>query len=133
MTVVKTAVPRSQPKEITCRDYKQFDSSKFKNELKSVLTKENIESCTKFDEQFLKVLNSHAPLKRKLLRTNHAPYVSKTLRRAIMKRSYLEMIYFKKQTDHALIAYKKQKNYCSRLYKKERNNLFSSLNLPCKR
>ena len=75
MTVLKTTVSRSQPKEITYRDYKQFDSSKFKNELKKIFKKENIDSCTKFDEQFLKVLNSHAPLKRKLLRTNHAPFI----------------------------------------------------------
>ena len=96
LTVLKTTVPRSQPKEVTYRDYKQFDPSKFKNKLKNVLTKENINSCTKFDEQFLQVLNSHAPLKRKSLRTNHAPYISKTLRKAIMKRSYLEKVDFKK-------------------------------------
>ena len=91
LTVLKTTVPRSQPKEITYRDYKQFDSSKFKNELKNVLTKENIDSCTnnKFDEQFLKVSNSHAPLKRKLLRAN-------TIRKAVMKRFYLGKIYFPK-------------------------------------
>ena len=89
----KTTVPRSRPKVITYSDYKQFDSSKFKNELKNVLTKENIDSCTKFDEQFLKVLNSHALLKRKLLRANHTPYISKTLRKAIIKRSYLENIF----------------------------------------
>ena len=128
MTVLRTTVPRNQPKEITYRDDKQFDPSKFKKELKDVLTKENIDSCTKFDEQFLKVLNIHAPLKRKLLRANHAPYISKTLRKAIMRRSYLEKIYLKKRTDQCLKAYKKQKNYCSRLYKKERKNFFSSLN-----
>ena len=128
MTVLKTTVPRNQPKEITYRDDKQFDPSKFKKELKDVLTKENIDSCTKFDEQFLKVLNIHAPLKRKLLRANHAPYISKTLRKAITRRSYLEKIYFKKRTDHSLKAYKKQKNYCNRLYKKESKNSFSSLN-----
>ena len=96
LIVLKTAVPRSQPKEITYRDYKQSDSSKLKTELKNVLTKENIDSCTKFDEQFLKVLNIHAPLKRKLSRANHAQYISKTLREAIMKRSYLEKLYFQK-------------------------------------
>ena len=31
LTVLKTTVPRSPPKEITCRDYKQLDPSKFKN------------------------------------------------------------------------------------------------------
>ena len=30
--------------------WKEFDSSKFKNELKNALAKENIDSCTKFDE-----------------------------------------------------------------------------------
>ena len=102
LTVLKTTVPRSQPKEINYRDYKQFDPSKFKKDLKNVLTKENIDSCTKLDEQFLKVLNIHAPLKIKLLRANHAPYISKTLRKAIMRRSYLEKVYFKKRTDHSL-------------------------------
>ena len=48
-----------------------------------------------------------------------------------MKRSYLEMIYLKKRTDHSLKTYKKQKkkNYCNRLYKKEKKKVFSSLNI----
>ena len=92
MTVSKTTVTRNQPKETINRDYKQFDSSKFKNELKSILTKEIIDSCTKFDEQFLKVLNSLAP------------YISKTLREALMKRSSLEKVYFKKRADFSLKA-----------------------------
>ena len=34
-----------------------------------------------------------APLKKKLLRANHSQYVTKTLRKAIMRRSKLEKIY----------------------------------------
>ena len=37
-----------------------------------------------------------------------------------MKRSKLEKIYFRKQTNESLKAYKKQKNYCSKFYKDER-------------
>ena len=88
--------------EITYRDYKQCDPSKFKKELENVLTKENIGSCTKFDEQSLKVLNIHALLKGKLLRANRVPDISKYLRKAIMKRSFLEKMFFEKQTDHSL-------------------------------
>ena len=62
LMVLKITVPRSLPKQITYRDYKQFDPSKFKKELKNVLTKENIDSCTTSDEQFLKFLNIHASL-----------------------------------------------------------------------
>ena len=43
-----------------------------------------------------------------MLRTNHVRYVSKALRKAIMKRSCLENLSFKKQDKHSLRAYKKQ-------------------------
>ena len=33
-----------------------------------------------------------------MLRANHAPYITKALEKAILKRSYLENLYFKKQT-----------------------------------
>ena len=77
---------------------------------------------------FLRTLNQNAPLRSKLLRANQASYISEPLRKAIMKRSYLENLYFKRRTDHSLRNYKKQKNYCSRLYKKERKNFFNKLN-----
>ena len=50
------------------------------------------------------------------------------MRKDIMRRSYLENVYFKKRTNKFLRAYKKQNNYCSRLYKKERKNFFNKLN-----
>ena len=43
----------------------------------------------------MKVLNRHAPLKKKILRANQSSYMSKTLRKAIMRRSYLENKYLK--------------------------------------
>ena len=45
-----------------------------------------------------------------------------------MRRSELEKINFKKQTNESLKAYKKQKNSCSKPYKKERKKLFDNLN-----
>ena len=101
-----------------------FDSVRFKDELKYVLVKEKITSCIKFDEMFLRILSQHAPLKSKLHRANHASYISKPLKKAIVNRSYLENLYFKRRTDHSLRNYKKQKNYCSRLHKKERKNFY---------
>ena len=58
---------------------------------------------------FLRILNQHAPLKSKLLCADHTSYISKPLRKAIIKRSYLENLYFKRRTDHSLRNYKKQK------------------------
>ena len=70
-------VSSKKPQKITYRDYKNFDSVKFNDELKYVLVKEKITSCTKFDEMFLRILNQHASLKSKLLRANHASNISK--------------------------------------------------------
>ena len=54
-----------------------------------------------------------------MLRANHAPYITKALRKAIMKMSYLEYFYFKKRTPESMKKYKKQNNLGSKLYKKE--------------
>ena len=75
----------------------------------------------------MNTLNKHAPIKKKMLRANHAPYITKALRMAIIKRSYLENLYFKKPTPKSIEKYKKQKIFCSKLYKKERRKYFESL------
>ena len=79
------------------RDYKNFDQDIFSEELCTSLSSETVLEYTSFEENFIGVLNKHAPLKEKVLRANHAPYVTKALRKAIMKRSYLEKLYFKKK------------------------------------
>ena len=72
--------------------------------------------------RFLKILNRHAPFKNKMLRANHAPYMFKGLKKAIMKRSCLENIYFKKQDNHSLRAYKMQKKFVVDYIKKNEKN-----------
>ena len=51
-----------------------------------------------FEEIFLMVLNKHATLKKKTIRGNNAPYMTKTLRKAIMRISELQTKYFKNGT-----------------------------------
>ena len=97
MTVLKTTISKSKPREIHYSDYKKFDPLKFNVDLKNAFAYEKMESCIKFDEVFMTVLNRHAPLKKKILRANHSSYMSKTLRKAIMRRSYLEKKYFFKK------------------------------------
>ena len=62
-----------------------------------------------------------------MLRANHAPYVTKSLRKAIIRRSNLQTKYFKTSRIELLRKYRKQKDFCSRLYKKERKTLFNNL------
>ena len=118
VTVCKNSFPKSKPKEIIYRNYKNFDTDAFQCELKLKL--QSINNYESFESVFLSVLNKHAPLKKKFLRGNPAPYMTKQLRKAIMRRSELESKYLKNRTVDNKTKFKKQKNYCSKLCKKER-------------
>ena len=47
-------------------------------------------TATVFEDNFVNVLDKHAPKKTNIFRGNHKPHVSKTLKLAIMKRSRLK-------------------------------------------
>ena len=126
--MLKQTFQRSSSKELVYRDYKNFDRLTFKRELEEKLNQQ-INEYKHFEQIFLEVLNTHAPIKRKLLRANHVPYMTKALRKAIMKRSELESKHVKNKTNENLKSYKKQRNFCSKLYKKERKKYYEMLDL----
>ena len=99
MTFLKTTFSKIGPKEIMFRYFKNFDQEIFSQDLRTSLSSEAVDDYTRFEENFLEVLNKHAPLKKKVLRANHAGYVTKVFRKAIMKRSYLEKLYFGKKSN----------------------------------
>ena len=102
-------------------NYKNFNSESFNEDLHNILSTTQINTFKQLEDTFLSVLNIHAPLKKKLLRANHSQYVTKALRKAIMRRSKLEKIYFKKQTNESLKAYRKQKITAASFLKKKKN------------
>ena len=127
-TSFKMNFSKSKPIERTYRDMKHFDREVFRSDLISEISKIGSDYNV-FDDTFNKVLDKHAPIKTKLLRANHKPYVTKAMRKAIMKRSELATKYRRSPTDENLKAWKKHKNYCSNLYKKERKNYYESLDM----
>ena len=70
----------------------------------------------------------HLPRK-KVIRANNMPYMTKILRKAIMRRSALQKRFYKSKCLEDKDAFKKQRNYCNRLYKRERRKYFNNLNL----
>ena len=128
MSVFKTTFTKSKPKEIIYRNYRKFNENNFNQDLHNQLSSEQPQKYASFEKIFSPILEEHAPLKKKLPRTNHVPYVTKALRKATMRRSYLEKLYFKKITPSSLKKNKKQRTYCSKLYKKERKAYFDKIN-----
>ena len=111
------------------RDYRNFDGNYFRCALRLELSKISTHSYSSFEKVFLETLNDHAPLKQKTIRANHALYMMKTLRKAMMHRSQLETKYRKQPTDINSERYRKQKNFCSKLNKKERKKFYSNIHL----
>ena len=122
IAVMKMSFKKYSPIERHYRDYK------FKNNLNEKLN-EGISNYESFETTFTEVLNKHPPLKKKLLRTNHAPYITKTLRKAIMRRSQVETKYLESKTQTGFKLYKKHKNFSSKLYKRERRKYCESLDM----
>ena len=129
VTVLKSTFAKAEPREITYRNYRNFDQEKFKEQLKRILYEKNINEYRDFENIFLEILEKHAPIKKKFIRANHAPYMTKVLRKAMMKRSELETKFYRSKTLSDKIAYKKQKNFVSKLYKKEKKTFYSNLDL----
>ena len=78
-----------------------------------------------FEKELLKVLNNRAPIKKKFVSANHLPYMTKALRKAIVKRSLLESEYLKNSTFESRNRYKKQKKSFSKLYKNTKRNVIN--------
>ena len=88
VTVLRSTFGKEKSKKMFYRCYKTFDNKRFEAELqKKSLSVSSFES---FCFAFRVNVNQFAPLKkRKLLQNNNQPFMKKTLRKAIMKRSKL--------------------------------------------
>ena len=113
LSVFKTKFTKSKPKEITYRNYRKVLKNHFNQDLHNQLSSGQLKDYAFLEKIFLLMLEEHAPLKEKLLRSNYVQYVTKTLWKAIMRRSYLVKLYFKKRIPSSLKKHKKQKKYCN--------------------
>ena len=86
---MKTTFPKAAPKVMTYRDMKKLDGPSFKADLKNSLKNVDLSNFQSFEDIFEKVLDRHAPEKKKVLRANSKLYVTKAMRKVIMKRSGL--------------------------------------------
>ena len=120
ITVLKMFFSKQNHETAFFRNYKKFDNSAFREALNRELLKydlNNIEYDT-FQEIIVSFLNVYAPLKKKYLRANHASFVIKELRKAIMLRTRLRNIYLKQRTETTKVAYNQQRNKCVTILKK---------------
>ena len=68
-------------------------------------------SSNLFKETVNKILEKHAPTKKKHVRANQAQFITKTLSKEIMERSRLRNKFFNTKSDIDSKAYNKKRNY----------------------
>ena len=129
--MLKTHIKKKGPTEISQRSYKNFDLNIFRTELKQNLEKfkTGIMTYDDFKEIFMKILDSHAPMKERIVRANNQPFVTKKLRKAIMARSRLKNKYNKNPNVENESLYKRQRNFCVSLLRKEKKKYYNNLDL----
>ena len=93
LAVLKNKFVKLKPKEIHYTCYRNFNREVFRQELKSTISEAS--SYEEFDELYLMVFNRHVPIKKKTVRVNQAPYITKTLRKAIMRQSALKSKFYR--------------------------------------
>ena len=130
-TVLNSGFTKRGPKIIHYRDYSKFDPSVFRSDLREELIKCHKDRTT-FDHCNVKieeVLNKHAPVKKKSVRANDDPFMTKALRKAIMLRTKLRNMYNKCRTRDKWNAYKKQRNKCVKILRQAKIDYYGNLDV----
>ena len=132
VTVLKGGFVKRGPKLINYRDYRNFRIDNFRNDVCIELSKHipvDSMSYDTFDSVVKQVLNEHAPTKRKYVRANDGPFVTKAFRKAVMLRKKLRNKYNKERTKETERAFKKQRNRCVELLRETKRNYYQNLDL----
>ena len=129
VTVLKRYFKKKDPINIAYRDLKKFDGHKFREDIKNKLEEIGEMNIDEFKRVFISTWNFHAPIKKKVVRANNAPFMNRTLSKAFMKRARLKNRYNKFPTEKNLTSYKKHRNFCVSLLKKEKKNYYNNLDI----
>ena len=109
VTEFKKGFQKLPPKIVNSWDYKNFDNLKFRLDIsKFDFDTSDLEG---FKNTIFCIFNKHAPIKRKYVRANEAPFMTKGLHKAIMKRSKLRNKFLKSKALSDRKAYTSQCNF----------------------
>ena len=122
VSFVESKYEKEAPSIISYRNYKDFKLEEFRKDLRLEINKlqankTEILNYRQFEEAFNEVIDKNAPMKKKFVRGNHALFMTKSLRKAIMLRSKLRNCHNSSRTSQNLNSYRKQRNLCVKLLK----------------
>ena len=131
VSALKTHFRKLPPKVVTYRDFKKFENERFMDFLKLTSNSQDVD-YTKNPHLFFELcrneLEHHAPRKKKYLRGNNKPFMTKALSKSIMERTHLRNTFLKNPIVANKLAYTKQRNFSVSLLRKVKREYFVNLN-----
>ena len=131
MTVIIKSFKKFQPRIINYGPHKNFSYEKSKFYLLNELIKEdfinNVLKRFAMNAISMNVLNKHAPRKKKIVRGNQMPFMTKDFPKEIIKKSRLRNRFLKNKSLENRMLYKQQRNYCVSLLKKTKIRHYANL------
>ena len=132
VTVMKNAFEKFKPRVSYFRNWDEFWNEKFRTRLLTKLSLENFNNSSNGINKFLEIcvntLDIFARHKKKYLRGNNMPFMSKNLVNAHRKRTQLRKKFLKNRTESNRVCYNKQRNLCVSLLRKTKKDYYGNLN-----
>ena len=132
LTVMKVFYKKIKPNLVKYRNYKYFDNTNFMNDIENEISHVSHENeIIKFDlfkNTVFRTFEKHAPLKKRYVRANQAPFINKNINKEIMTRSRLRNKFLKSKREVDRINFNRQRNLCVSLIRKEKKKYFSNIN-----
>ena len=129
VATLKSQLLKGNTKTKLYRDYSSFNLDIFNEDFENSFKNNFITEYSNFQNVFLEILHKHAPIKKKILRFNDDPFMTKSLRKAITHRSKFKNIYNKTKTNEDWDNYKKQRHFCVNLLRNTKKDFFQKLNI----
>ena len=132
VTVMKTTFKKLKPRVSYFGKWNQFCNEKIKTQLLTNLSLQNFNNSSNGINKFLEIcvntLDIFAPLKKKYLRGNNMPFMSKNLVNTHRKRTRLRNKFLKNRTETNRVCNNKQRNFYVSLLRKTKKDYYGNLN-----
>ena len=99
------------------------------HELESALSSFSQISFGTFKSTVDKILQKHAPIKKRYVRANQASFINSKIHKEIMRRTRLRNKFINFKTNADRIACNKQRNCCVSLIRKEKKAYYSNVKM----
>ena len=131
VTVLKTTFDKHRPNVVNYRDYRNFREDIFRLDIQTELADLNVQGLTytSFQDTFQRVLDIHAPMKKRYIRAKDSPFMNRILRKAFMLRTRLKNRYNKNKATDNWDAYRRQRNFCVKLSHKTKRDFYNQLDI----